>query len=137
MAACGQKFISGNSSNYTYNYPDYAYNGTIRGILRNVVPRPPLITVQGCRDLCGEGSNYYSLVDMSSTITTWVRFLSIQAQSAANFRRYCRSSASFYKLPSKATRISTAFWRLRVGLATQSRASLTSYGTSKSRANVR
>lgn len=63
---CGDKFNSG-------AYPNYAYNGTIRGILGDVKPRPSLITVQGCRDLCGEGSDYYAWRDISTTITTWVR----------------------------------------------------------------
>lgn len=73
LAACGVEFVNGTyPGNYTYKYPNYAYNGTIRGILEHVVPPPPLITVQGCRNLCGEGSDYYAWVDVSSTITTWV-----------------------------------------------------------------
>lgn len=68
LTACGLEFMNPNNS-----YTNYTYNGSIRGILGNVVPRPPLITVQGCRDLCGSGSDYYSWPDVSSTITTWVR----------------------------------------------------------------
>ena len=74
LTACGDKFTSG-------IYPNYTYNGTIRGILKHVEPKPPLITVQGCHDLCGEGSDYYSWNDVSSTITTWVRVLLLQVQS--------------------------------------------------------
>lgn len=67
LTACGIEFTSG-------NYPNYTYNGTVRGIWKNLEPKPPLITVQGCKKLCGEGSQYYPWVDVSSTITTWVRF---------------------------------------------------------------
>ena len=68
LTACGLEFTNPN-----HNYTNYTYDGPIRGILKNVQPRPPLITVQGCRDLCGSGSDYYSWTDVSSTITTWVR----------------------------------------------------------------
>ena len=69
LTACGIEFTTG-------NYPNYTYNGTVRGIWKNLEPKPPLITVQGCKKLCGEGSQYYPWVDVSSTITTWVKFLS-------------------------------------------------------------
>ena len=65
LTACGIEFTS-------HNYTNYSYYGPIRGILKNAHPRPPLITVQGCHDLCGSGSNYYAWTDVSSTITTWV-----------------------------------------------------------------
>ena len=69
LTACALKF-----ENYTnHSYTNYTYNGPIRGILKNVNPRPPLITVQGCNHLCGSGSDYYSWTDVSTTITTWVR----------------------------------------------------------------
>lgn len=77
LAACNITFNSG-------TYPNYTYNGSIKGILKNVRPRPPLITVQGCHELCGEGSDYYSWGDISSTITTWVTVLSRLMQQVAN-----------------------------------------------------
>ena len=80
LTACGERFTSGEYPHYTYNYPDYVYNGPIRGILRNLDPKPPLITVQGCKDLCGQGADYYPWKDVSSTITTWVRFRSYSVQ---------------------------------------------------------
>ena len=66
LAACGREFAS-------HNYTNYTYYGPIRGILKNMHPRPPFITVQGCHYLCGSGSDYYPWTDVSSTITTWVR----------------------------------------------------------------
>ena len=36
------------------------------------VARPALITLQGCKELCGTGVDYYSWVDASNTMTTWI-----------------------------------------------------------------
>ena len=136
LTACGAEFVTGNYPDYVYNYPEYTYNGPRRGVLKHVEPPPPLITVQGCKKLCGEGSDYYSWVDVSSTITTWVRLLPHQMRFAAYADRYCPSSVSSYRPPSKVIRTSTASWRSHVGSATRSRASPTSCGTLKSLANV-
>lgn len=77
LTACAIEFKSG-------RYPEYTYNGSLRGILKDVNPRPPLITVQGCKDLCGgDGPEYYAWGDVSATLTTWVSPLSHRAQSAA------------------------------------------------------
>ena len=87
LTACRIEFLSGNYSNYTYH-------GPIRGILKNVKPLPPpLITVQGCRSLCGEGIQYYSWPDVSSTLTTWVLpviglILQAPFESNENFRTF-------------------------------------------------
>jgi hypothetical protein len=51
-------------------YANYVYTGPIHGILRGV--NLSLITVQGCRDLCGTGNEYYAWDDIASTISTWV-----------------------------------------------------------------
>ena len=133
LAACKSKFL------HASNNSTYTYNGPIRGILGHVKPRPPLITVQGCKDLCGEGSDYYPWIDVSSTITTWVRFLSHQVQSAVytdDKNRYCRSSASSFRHHSRAMRTSKVSWRLRAGWATLWRAYPTSFGTYKSPVNA-
>ena len=132
LTSCSIEYLTG-------KYPEYKYNGTVRGIFKHVEPPPPLITVQGCKSLCGEGSDYYSWEEISSTITTWVIQFSHQVQPAAytyDYGRFYPSSASSFRPPSKATKTSTASGRWHVGSATQSRASLTSCGTSKSLANV-
>lgn len=66
FAACGAEFINGSSSIYS----KYVYNGSVHGILN--AARPVLITLEGCRQLCGTGIEYYSWQDSSATITTWV-----------------------------------------------------------------
>ena len=99
LTQCGIAFASG-------NYPNYTYNGTIRGMSDTVEPRPPVITVQGCKDLCGEVPQYYSWDQVSSTITTWVSLFFTRMQSAiyaSHNARYCRSLASFYRRLSRAT----------------------------------
>ena len=138
---CANAFTSGNYPHFTYNYSylKYNYTGPVRGILNGVNPRPPLITVQGCKDLCGEGSQYYPWSEVSSTITTWVSLLPHPLRSAAHTDdgdRSYQSLASFFRPPSKVMSTSIAAWPLPAGLATPSRASLTSCGTSKSLANV-
>ncbi|KAL8952061.1 MAG: hypothetical protein Q9222_002013 [Ikaeria aurantiellina] len=51
-------------------YEQYIYHGPVQGILR--AAKSSLITVQGCRALCGTGTAYYPWKDSSNTITTWV-----------------------------------------------------------------
>lgn len=66
FAACGIEFLNHSSDIYS----KYVYNGSIHGILQ--ASRPPLITVEGCRAVCGTGTGYYPWKDCSNTITTWV-----------------------------------------------------------------
>ncbi|CAD6566990.1 MAG: hypothetical protein ASARMPRED_000454 [Alectoria sarmentosa] len=79
LAACRDKFVQGNwpnytyiHTNYTYTHPNYTWNGPIRGIYKNLKPPVALITLQACRDICGEGPDYYTWAQLSNTITTWV-----------------------------------------------------------------
>jgi hypothetical protein len=51
-------------------YSNYVYTGPVQGILKKT--DLPLITVQGCRELCGAGNEYYDWVDIASTISTWI-----------------------------------------------------------------
>lgn len=69
---CSIKFL--NSSVPYYNY---TYNGSANGIfksnaLRYVDNRSVLISVDGCRQLCHTGNEYYPWKDAAGTITTWV-----------------------------------------------------------------
>ena len=51
-------------------YGNYVYTGPVQGILKHT--DLPLITVQGCRDLCGTGNVYYKWTDIATTISTWI-----------------------------------------------------------------
>ena len=53
FASCGAEFLNGSSTIYS----KYIYNGTVQGIL--AADRPPLITVEGCRELCGTGTGKF------------------------------------------------------------------------------
>ncbi|KAL8765755.1 MAG: hypothetical protein Q9209_007262 [Squamulea sp. 1 TL-2023] len=64
--ACGQEFVQGSRDTYSH----YVYNGSVHGVLRSA--EAPLITVHGCRALCGTGTAYYPWKDSSNSITTWV-----------------------------------------------------------------
>ena len=64
--ACGNAFLNRSGSEYS----QYVYNGSVRGIFQSA--RPPLITLEGCKELCGAGIQYYPWKDSSNTITTWV-----------------------------------------------------------------
>lgn len=66
FAACGNEFLNHSSDIYS----KYIYNGSVHGIPQS--PRPLLITVEGCRALCGTGTAYYPWKDCNNTITTWV-----------------------------------------------------------------
>ena len=82
FAACGAEFLNGSTTIYS----NYVFNGTVGGILNK--GRPALITLEGCRKLCGDGIAYYAWYvataspevvthqsdrkDAANTITTWV-----------------------------------------------------------------
>ena len=60
FATCGADFLNGSSTIYA----KYVYNGTVKGIL--AAAHPVLITVEGCRELCGSGTAYYAWYFLSS-----------------------------------------------------------------------
>lgn len=64
---CHNDFL-GNKAKYAND----TYHGRVHGIFATYPPTNPLISVQGCRILCGHGNDYYSWKDSSATITTWV-----------------------------------------------------------------
>ena len=67
FSTCGSEFLNHSADLYS----KFIYNGSVREILQS--PRPVLITVEGCRQLCGTGTpDYYSWTDASNTITTWI-----------------------------------------------------------------
>ena len=63
---CGRDFVNNSAGIYS----KYLYNGSVQGMLG--AANPALITLQGCKKLCGAGVAYYSWVDASTTITTWI-----------------------------------------------------------------
>ncbi|CAF9941422.1 hypothetical protein IMSHALPRED_002569 [Imshaugia aleurites] len=66
FAQCGTDF----QNNPAGIYNRFLYNGSVQGLLS--AARPAFITVQGCKELCGTGVDYYSWLDASNTITTWI-----------------------------------------------------------------
>ena len=71
---CGIDFQEG-VNNHSEKFTKYIYHRAVHGILDkldNSLLNGRLITVQGCRELCGYGKQYYSWKDSSTTITTWV-----------------------------------------------------------------
>jgi hypothetical protein len=65
FTACAAQFED-NISLYT----NYTYTGHVPGIPLGAAP--PLLTLQGCYDLCGAGNEYYPWSKASGTILTWV-----------------------------------------------------------------
>ena len=61
-----------NSSGFRDANRQYAYNGTVHGILAHSSNPLPLITLKGCENLCGTGNAYYAWEDIANTITTWI-----------------------------------------------------------------
>ena len=67
FTSCGSNFL-----NYSLTiYSNLVYHGPVHEVYANT-GGPTLITLQGCKDLCGSGVDYYSWKDASNTITTWV-----------------------------------------------------------------
>lgn len=72
FVACAARFANFSQHNSTYNYTKKPV-----GIFSDPERRPPLITYEGCKKLCGSGNQYYAWADVSSTITTWVLVMAI------------------------------------------------------------
>ena len=64
---CGRRYLL--AANTTY--AQYQYHGPVSGLYAHS-QRPTFITVEGCRALCGTGTQYYPWKESSATITTWV-----------------------------------------------------------------
>ena len=77
FAECAKKF---NQTDTTYNIPwqNYTWNYTVRyatahGIISYIPEsKTNLITLDGCRNLCGTGNEYYPWEIASTTISTWI-----------------------------------------------------------------
>ena len=54
--ACGSEFLNDPDNKYR----SFVYNGTVQSVLASANTR--LITVQGCKELCGTGTAYYPYV---------------------------------------------------------------------------
>lgn len=54
--ACGAEFLNNSAGVYS----KYTYDGAVRGVLASA--NPALITLEGCKELCGSGIDYYSYV---------------------------------------------------------------------------
>ncbi len=70
--ACANEFFDHSADIFS----KYVFNGSMRATDVAILPvdaaRPVLITLAGCRALCGTGTAYYSWKEASNTITTWV-----------------------------------------------------------------
>ena len=110
FAECGTRFTSSNST-----FTQYIYNGSVPGVFSHN-ERPKLITYEGCRSLCGSGSQYYAWKDAAATITTWVLpiiGLIVQAPFESNaFRRTVFALARWTGSP-MAT-LSYTLWNIKI-----------------------
>lgn len=72
---CSREFIQAirYPSLNLWNLTQFTYNASVYGQLSKIedVDRT-IITLEGCRKICGTGSDYYDWKDSSATITTWV-----------------------------------------------------------------
>ena len=64
---CAEKFANFSATNSTYSFIGKSYD-----ILLDPARRPSRITYEGCKALCGPGSEYYAWASISTIITTWV-----------------------------------------------------------------
>lgn len=63
FAACGAEFLNGSSTIYA----KYVYNGSVEGILG--ASRPVLMSLEGCKELCGTGIGMLELLQHVRRIT--------------------------------------------------------------------
>ncbi len=115
FTACGELYK--NASSQSPNpYANFAYNGSIRGVLR-ASDRPALITVEGCLALCGRGIDRYDWTEASNTITTWVLpiigGLLLQAPFESN--RFWRTFFALIRwIGSPMSSLSYVLWNIKV-----------------------
>lgn len=116
---CGEEFIGAtrDPSLNLWNLTQYRYNGSVYGPLSNTNGgNHPIITLAGCRKICGTGSDYYDWKDSSATITTWVLpvvGLLLQAPYESNeFWKTLRALARW--LGSPVASMSYTFWNIKV-----------------------
>ncbi|KAL9608550.1 MAG: hypothetical protein Q9167_006626 [Letrouitia subvulpina] len=108
--ACGKEFLEHAKDRYVH----YVYNGTNRAALDG--GQPTLITVEGCRKLCGTGTQYYEWKDAANTITTWVLpiiGLIIQAPWESN-EAWETTLAFFRYMGSPISVLSYVLWNIKV-----------------------
>ena len=112
LAQCSADFLK----NSTDIYSKYLYKGPVRGIYAAATDRPVFITLEGCRKICGTGSDYYPWKDSSATISTWVLpvvGLILQAPFESNeFWNTCWALARW--LGSPVASLSYTFWNIKV-----------------------
>lgn len=116
---CSEVFIQAirNPSLNSWDYTKFSYNGSVYGPLSKITDRlPTIITLEGCRKICGTGRDYYEWKDSSATITTWVLpviCLLLQAPYECNeFRRTLRALARWLGNPIAS--ISYVLWNIKV-----------------------
>lgn len=96
-------------------YANYTYTGPVQGI--SLGPEAPLITLQGCYDICGTGSEYYPWSDASGTILTWVLpmlALLVVAPYGANSPPKDTFQYLFRLVGSPVATLAYIFWNIKV-----------------------
>lgn len=115
---CSKMFIRaiGNPSLNLSEFTQYNYTGTVSGPLSKIAGPRTIITLEGCRKICGTGSDYYEWKDSSATITTWVLpviGLLLQAPYESNeFWRTLRALARWLGNPIAS--LSYTLWNIKV-----------------------
>ncbi|MCJ1346023.1 hypothetical protein MMC31_004234, partial [Peltigera leucophlebia] len=113
---CSETFIRAVRLNLS-EVTQFRYNGPVVGPLSNIEnSHRTMITLVGCRKICGTGSDYYEWKDSSATITTWVLpviGLLLQAPYESNeFWRTLRALARWLGNP--VASLSYTLWNIKV-----------------------
>lgn len=112
FTSCSQDFIQAfrNPSLNLQNLTRFRYNAKLDHMNRT------LVTLKGCRKICGTGNDYYDWKDSSATITTWVLpvvGLLLQAPYESNdFWRTLRALARWLGNP--VASLSYTLWNIKV-----------------------
>ncbi len=92
----------------------YGFHGPVHS--QSIAPGTPLLSVDGCKALCGKGSNYHDWQTSASTITTWVLpmvGLLLQAPFESNAKK--RTFLAIIRwLGSPIASLSYILWNVRV-----------------------
>lgn len=119
FTSCSEAFIRAtrDPSLNLWNLTQFRYNGSVYGPLSKLDDtKRTIVTLAGCRKICGTGSDYYDWKDSSATITTWVLpvvGLLLQAPYESNeFWRTLRALARWLGNP--VASLSYILWNIKV-----------------------
>lgn len=115
---CSETFIRAirNPSLNLWQFTQFSYNESVYGPLSNLDGPRTIVTLEGCRKICGAGSDFYEWKDSSATITTWVLpVIGLLLQAPYESNEFWRTLGALARwLGNPIASLSYTFWNIKV-----------------------